>query len=80
MRLEDGMTHPARVKEIKVPPYSYSLTIHEGRKRQVRRMFERLGHPVLALKRERIGGLRLAGLKEGDARPLTRAEIDALLL
>lgn len=79
VRLEDGLTHPARVKEISSPPFNYSITIHEGRKRQVRRMFERLGHPLLALKRERIGQLKLGNLKEGEARRLTPAEIKSLL-
>jgi 23S rRNA pseudouridine2605 synthase len=79
VRLEDGLTHPARVREISTPAFNYSITIHEGRKRQVHRMFERLGHPLLALKRERIGKLKLGNLKEGEVRPLNRAEIDALL-
>jgi 23S rRNA pseudouridine2605 synthase len=79
IRLEEGLTHPARVKEISAPPFNYSITIHEGRKRQVHRMFERLGHPLLALKRVRIGNLRLGDLKEGVARRLSAAEITALL-
>jgi 23S rRNA pseudouridine2605 synthase len=79
IRLEDGLTHPARVNEISIPPFNYSITIHEGRKRQIHRMFERVGHPLLALKRVRIGGLRLSSLKEGEVRRLTRAEINALL-
>jgi 23S rRNA pseudouridine2605 synthase len=79
IRLEDGPTHPASVKEVESPPYNYSITIHEGRKRQVHRMFERLGHPVLALKRVRIGNLRLGDLKEGKARRLSGQEITALL-
>ena len=66
IRLEDGMTHPAKVKSVSLPPLNYSITIHEGRKRQVRRMFERLKHPVLALKRIRIGNLNLGDLKEGE--------------
>ncbi|MCK4273470.1 MAG: rRNA pseudouridine synthase [Dehalococcoidales bacterium] len=78
--LEDGMTHPASVKtDSSSPPFNYSITIHEGRKRQVRRMFERLGHPVLALKRVRIGGLTLGSLKEGEVRRLNPQEIKALL-
>jgi 23S rRNA pseudouridine2605 synthase len=79
IRLEDGLTHPARVKEISAPPFYYSITIHEGRKRQVHRMFERLGHSLLALKRVRISGLRLGDLKEGEVRRLNQSEIDALL-
>jgi 23S rRNA pseudouridine2605 synthase len=79
VRLEDGMTHPAVVKTVTVsPPFNYSITIHEGRKRQVRRMFERLKHPVIELKRVRIGGLTLGNLKEGKVKKLNRNEINAL--
>lgn len=78
--LEDGMTHPASVKtDSSTPPFNYSLTIHEGRKRQVRRMFEKIKHPVLALKRVRIGGLALGDLKEGEVRRLSAPEINSLL-
>ncbi len=77
--LEDGMTHPARIREINLPPFNYSVTIHEGRKRQVRRMFERLRHTVVALKRIRIGNLNLGDLKEGEVRHLSAKEIAALL-
>jgi 23S rRNA pseudouridine2605 synthase len=79
IRLEDGLTHPARVKEVSMAPFNYSITIHEGRKRQVHRMFERLRHPLLALKRVRVGSLRLGDLKEGEARRLSAAETRALL-
>ncbi len=54
------------------------LTLHEGRNRQVRRMFEALGHRVLALTRTRFGPLALGALPPGHARPLTRAELAAL--
>jgi 23S rRNA pseudouridine2605 synthase len=77
--LEDGMTHPAGVREINLPPFNYSVTIHEGRKRQVRRMFERLRHNVVALKRVRVGNLKLGDLKEGMVRQLNAKEIAALL-
>jgi 23S rRNA pseudouridine2605 synthase len=79
IRLEDGPTHPATVREVENPPYNYSITIHEGRKRQVHRMFERLGHPVLAMKRERIGSLILGKLKERKIKRLNNKEIAALL-
>jgi 23S rRNA pseudouridine2605 synthase len=78
IKLEEGKTSPARIKEIKSGSYNYSLTIHEGRKRQVRRMFERLKHPVIDLKRIRIGGLRLGNQKEGEARRLSAGEIATL--
>jgi 23S rRNA pseudouridine2605 synthase len=77
--LEDGMTHPAIIKEFSISPFNYSVIIHEGRKRQVRRMFERLRHTVEALKRVRIGNLHLGDLKEGEVRHLTTKEITALL-
>jgi 23S rRNA pseudouridine2605 synthase len=79
IRLEDGLTHPARVEESASPPFSYSITIHEGRKRQVHRMFERISHPILALKRVRISRMSLGNLKEGEVRRLSAAEITALL-
>jgi 23S rRNA pseudouridine2605 synthase len=79
IRLEDGMTSPARVRRLaSLPPFNYSLTIHEGKKRQVRRMFERLGHAVLALKRTRFGGPSLGDLKEGEVRRLSQGEISSL--
>ena len=80
IKLEDGMTHPAVVREAKgFPSFSYSITIHEGRKRQVRRMFESLGYHVLALKRIRIGSLGLGDLKEGETRELSVEEAHTLL-
>lgn len=54
------------------------VTIHEGQNRQVRRMFEALGHPVLALTRTRFGPLRLGGLPAGHVRLLTARERAAL--
>jgi 23S rRNA pseudouridine2605 synthase len=77
--LEDGMTYPAKIREISQNPFNYSVTIHEGRKRQVRRMFERLRYTVIALKRIRIGNLSLGDLKEGEVRHLSAKEITALL-
>jgi len=77
--LDDGMTSPAKLREAAVKPYNYSLTIHEGRKRQVRRMFAHLGYRVLSLKRVRVGNLVLGDLKEGEVRELTAREIARLL-
>ncbi len=80
IKLEDGMTYPAIVREVKgYPSFNYSITIHEGRKRQVRRMFERLGYRVLALRRIRIGSFSLGDLKEGEVRELSAREAQALL-
>ena len=78
--LEDGMTYPAIIKEIvNQSPYRYSITIHEGRHRQVKRMFASLGYDVIALKRIRIGGLELGELEEGSFKKLSKVEISKLL-
>jgi 23S rRNA pseudouridine2605 synthase len=84
MKLEDGIyldgdrTSPAKVKASKYPPFSYSVTIHEGKKRQVRRMFAALGYNVLELKRIRLGSLRLGSLPEGEIRELTPGQVQSL--
>lgn len=73
--LEDGKTAPARVKFLsgdkKKQTAIIELTIHEGRNRQVRRMLEAIGHPVLKLKRERYAFLDVKGLNPGEFRELT---------
>ncbi|SKA04953.1 23S rRNA pseudouridine2605 synthase [Pilibacter termitis] len=56
-----------------------SLTIHEGRNHQVKKMFEAVGLPVQKLKRERIGNLTLKGLRHGEYRTLSKKEISQLL-
>ncbi|OLS40192.1 23S rRNA pseudouridine(2605) synthase RluB [Bacillus sp. MRMR6] len=82
IRLEDGKTAPARVKmlsgDTKKQTAIIEISIHEGRNRQVRRMFEAIGHDVLKLKRERYGFLTLSGLTAGDARELTPHEVKQL--
>jgi len=78
VHLDDGKTSPAKVKSLKYPPCSYSLTIHEGKKRQVRRMFAALGYNVLELKRIRLGSLRLGTLPEGQIRELTSRQVLSL--
>ena len=78
VHLEDGKTAPAKIKEVKATPFNYSITIHEGRNRQVRRMFASLGYRVLELKRIRLDTLTIAGLPEGAARELTAGEIQSL--
>lgn len=80
VQLEDGRTAPARVRVVwRGPGRSVlELTIHEGRKRQVRRMCEAVGHPVLRLVRIRLGPLTLRGLAPGRWRYLTPREVQAL--
>jgi 23S rRNA pseudouridine2605 synthase len=76
VELDDGPTAPARVR--KLGRARIELTIHEGRKHQVKRMCEAVGYPVLRLHRSRYAGLGLKGLAPGEARPLTREEVAAL--
>ena len=54
------------------------LTLHEGRKHQVKRMCAAVGHPVLRLHRSRYAGLELDDLAPGEWRELTAAEVDEL--
>jgi 23S rRNA pseudouridine2605 synthase len=74
--LEDGLTSPARVERLR--PDTLALTIHEGRKRQVKRMCLAVGHPVLSLARVRLGPLELGALAPGAHRRLSAAEVNAL--
>ena len=74
--LEDGRTAPARASL--TAANAIRITIHEGRNRQVRRMCEAVGHPVLRLVRTRIGPLADRSLRPGDWRLLTAGEIRRL--
>lgn len=80
--LEDGKTAPAKVKFIsgnnKQNSAIIEISIHEGKNRQVRRMFEAIGTPVIKLKREKYGFLDLKGLNPGDVRTLRPHEIKQL--
>ncbi len=76
VELEDGPTAPARVR--RVGRREIELTIHEGRNRQVRRMCDAIGHPVLELVRTGFGPLRLGSLAPGDHRRLSGAEVEVL--
>ena len=76
--LEDGKTSPAKVETSKQVPFNYSVTIHEGRKRQIRRMFAALGYKVLELRRVRFANLRLGTLPQGKVRNLTASELESL--
>jgi len=78
IHLDDGKTSLAKVKVLKYPPFSYSITIHEGKKRQIRRMFAALGYNVLELRRIRLGSLRLGALPEGEIGELTPRQVQSL--
>lgn len=76
VELEDGVTAPAEARRL--GPSRIELTLHEGRNRQVRRMCEAVGHPVLRLHRSRYAGLRLGKLEPGGWRELTKKEVSEL--
>ncbi len=80
IKLEDGLTAPAKAKKIRQAENNswIEITIYEGRKRQVRRMLEKVGYPVIKLRRTGINGLRLGDLKPGEMRRLTVEEIKKL--
>lgn len=76
VELEDGITAPAQASQ--PTPGVLRLTIHEGRNRQVRRMCDALGHPVLRLVRTRVGPITDRSLRPGDYRELSTGERRAL--
>jgi 23S rRNA pseudouridine2605 synthase len=81
VRLEDGLTAPAKAKRIRHTESNswVEITIYEGRKRQVRRMLDKVGHPVIRLRRIAINGLKLGDLKPGEMKRLTQEEIKRLM-
>lgn len=78
--LEDGVTAPARVRQVSQREGNALLEIvlQEGRNRQVRRMCEHIGHPVLRLQRSKFGNLNIEGMKPGQYRHLTGEELSRL--
>ncbi|MDO4203421.1 MAG: pseudouridine synthase [Selenomonadaceae bacterium] len=79
--LSDGKTAPAQVLLLpnsRPPLYEVRITIHEGRNRQVRRMFESVGCRVISLRRVRFAALSLKGLECGGKRALTEEEVAML--
>jgi 23S rRNA pseudouridine2605 synthase len=76
VELEDGPTAPALVRRL--GPSRIELTLHEGRKRQVKRMCEAVGHPVKRLHRSVYAGLTLEGLEPAEWRELEPSEVQTL--
>lgn len=81
IEIEDYKTAPAKVRIVdkKKGTSVVEITIHEGRNRQVRKMLEAIGHPVIRLRRVAIGDIHINKLKEGTFRHLTAAERKSLL-
>ena len=80
VELDDGMTWPANIELISRSKNSsrFYFTIHEGRKRQIKRMCQVLGHSVATLRRVEYGGIKLGNLKAGAYRILKQEEVDLL--
>ena len=76
VELDDGPTAPARVQRL--GPSRLELVLHEGRNRQVRRMLEAVGHPIVKLRRARYAGLGPGRLRPGEWRDLTPGEVARL--
>ena len=76
VELEDGVTAPARARQL--GRSRVELVLHEGRNRQVRRMCEAVGFPVVRLRRTGYAGLDVSKVPIGESRPLTRGEVEAL--
>ena len=83
VRIPSGTTAPAKVRRLKISKdcrsTQFEVTIHEGKKRQVRMMFKAVGHPVIRLKRIQIGTLKLGHLPLGTYQFLTSEEVSELL-
>jgi pseudouridine synthase len=80
MDIDGYMTAPAAltIKSSVGKDAEVEITIHEGRNRQIRKMCDKIGHPVISLKRIRIGEIYLGDLPEGKWRHLTEEEIERL--
>ena len=76
--LDDGLTLPCKIRRVR-GKNTYSVTIKEGRNRQVKRMFEFFERKVISLHRVRFGPIVLSDLEEGEIRPLDKRETAALL-
>jgi 23S rRNA pseudouridine2605 synthase len=76
VELEDGRTASARARLL--APSTIELVLHEGRKHQVKRMCEAVGHPVSRLHRSSYAGLTVEGLEPGDWRELEPSEVNRL--
>lgn len=81
LEIEDYVTSPAKLKILnsKERNCTIEVTIHEGRNRQVRKMCDAIGHPVLSLKRISLGKVTLGDLQEGNWRELTLNEVASLI-
>lgn len=80
LKIDNYVTSPAEISILKTfnNKSLVKIKIHEGKNRQIRKMCEKIGHPVISLKRIAIGNITLEGLKEGQWRYMTDAEVEYL--
>ncbi len=80
VELEEGKTAPCRIEVEKLSPRETYLTVmlHEGKKRHIRRIFEKIGHRVIELERLNYGPLSIEGLRFGERRELASREVSEL--
>lgn len=78
IQLEDGMTHPCQVRILRRDRMRVELTLHEGRKRQIRRMLQAMGYKVVSLVRTRFASVGVGKLRPGKWRYLSEQEVKAL--
>ena len=79
IRLSEGRLAPCQIRLVKPGNNSWlTVTLRQGRYRQIRRMFESIRHPVMRLRRVSIGSLKLGNLKPGESRQLSPAEVRKL--
>ncbi len=81
VKIDGKIAVPVSVNLVKILKANswIKITLHEGRKRQIRKMLQRVGHPVIRLIRIAIDGIKLGNLKPGQIRPLKREEIEELI-
>jgi 23S rRNA pseudouridine2605 synthase len=81
IRLDRAVTAPAQIKRLRKTENNswIEMTIYEGKKRQIRRMLERVGHPVIRLMRIRIDGVEMGALKPGTYRKMTLEEMKKIM-
>jgi len=80
IRLEDGITAPCAIAPLRETEGNtwVEMVLHQGKNRQVKRMWEKIGYPVLKLKRVGFGGLKLGSLQPGEYRLLRPEEVQKL--
>jgi len=79
LMIEDRLTAPCEIEIIKKQPNAHvCIKLHEGRNRQVRKMCEAIGHPVISLKRVAVGNIKLGNLPKGQWRYLSVTEADRI--